>query len=217
MEKLQLRSDGIYETASGKFAVKPLRVTGQSSDHKWFQYKSEPFADPTRVVWLVDDELIVIDSDIAAFMVRMRYARNAMEAEAERWNQRVAELEAQNPLDQQEPAQEPASTQTATAATTPAEGVETAQEGQDNGNSGTVASEAATTAQQLGEPTPADEKPAEEQSSESGQQEETPADQSEGSQETGSQSETDDEASKDGAEETQKKSRKGKSGTTGIL
>jgi hypothetical protein len=105
MEKLQLRSDGFWETSSGLFAVSPLRMSGQDSDLYWFDYKVKPMAATTRVRWRKDDGIAVIDQDVARFMLGAKYAQNVSQEQAERWNGKIAELtsDAQEPQQQQEP------------------------------------------------------------------------------------------------------------------
>lgn len=93
MEKLTKRSDGIFETASGLFAVYLKRSSGSDGENKWFDFKPQTWGDPVRVRWPSRDEIAVIDHVYATTLFRLRYGVSITQAQADAWNARVDEIE----------------------------------------------------------------------------------------------------------------------------
>lgn len=99
MERLQRRSDGFYETASGLFAVSPKRHIYESASYLQFNFKARPLEPSIIVRWRKEDGIAVIDASVAQVMYSSGYATHASEEQVARWNEKADELasDAQEP------------------------------------------------------------------------------------------------------------------------
>lgn len=104
MEKLQKRSDGFYETPSGLLGVKPKRYLLETASYRQFSFKVHPVEPSVVVRWRKEDQIAVIDDDVAKSMLSLGYAEHVTEALADLWNAKVEELQS----DAQEPEGNPA-------------------------------------------------------------------------------------------------------------
>lgn len=94
MEKLTKRSDGIFETASGLFAVSLKRSSGSDGENNWFDYMPQSWGEPVRIRWPARDEIAVIDHVYATTLFRLRYGTTITQVQADKWNDRIEEIEA---------------------------------------------------------------------------------------------------------------------------
>jgi hypothetical protein len=102
-----------------------LRYTGITpDDFFFFRFKTSPNAEPTRIEWHRDSNVILMSYDLVAFVERQRYARALTEAEVEGYNAAVA---AAVQADGATP--DPLATPTAAEAETPSTGLPVAGEG----------------------------------------------------------------------------------------
>jgi len=163
MEKLQRRSDGVAETLSGQFAILPTRI----DQFNWFDFRRTAVAPVTRVRWLRNEKIAVIDANTAVFMLNAGYAKQITDEQLVEWNDNIDELDLDAPdpapvavIPDSEPefmrgnidaAQLPSGTQTPGTAANVAAKAQTAPEAQDLANSGTPAPEGSTPATEGGE------------------------------------------------------------------
>lgn len=94
MEKLSKRSDGIFETQSGNFAVLPVRTSGRDGETQWFDFKPASWEDTIRIRWPLRDKIAVIDQTYAMLMFNLGYGRTITEELADEWNERIEEIAA---------------------------------------------------------------------------------------------------------------------------
>lgn len=89
MEKLSRRSDGLFETQSGHFAVRPVSSTGSDGEHKWFDFHATPFSAKQRLRWPIGEVIAVIPQATAMLLLTKGYAKNIVQADADTWNDRI--------------------------------------------------------------------------------------------------------------------------------
>lgn len=89
MEKLTRRSDGIYETQSGLFAVLPLRSSGNNEFQSWFDYKAQMWSETIRIRWDTADKIAVIPQKYAISLFNLKYASTITPELADQWNEKV--------------------------------------------------------------------------------------------------------------------------------
>lgn len=105
MEKLSRRSDGIFETQSGLFAIQPKRASGGDGENYFFDFHPRSWDPPVRIRWPAGDPIAVIDQSIALLMLQREYAYNITQSLADIWNARIDQ---QIAADATDPAQTPA-------------------------------------------------------------------------------------------------------------
>lgn len=86
MEKLQRRSDGIYETPTGLVAIVPVKRSGVRNGMAWFEFKARMLGAPTRVEWPESAPVIAVDADVARTMMANRYALNINDEQMDDYN-----------------------------------------------------------------------------------------------------------------------------------
>jgi len=94
MEKLNKRSDGIFETSSGLFAVLPKRSSGTDGEFKWFDFRPTSWGEAIRIRWPTRDTIAVIDQPHAVLMFNLGYGTTIRQEHADEWNERIDFLEA---------------------------------------------------------------------------------------------------------------------------
>lgn len=97
MEPLQRRSDGIYETPSGLFAVVPLHITGKLAGEgdqttSYFRFKPTIFAEAIEIRWLTGEPFVIIEQGAATSMLRNGHATNISGELADRYNMELEEF-----------------------------------------------------------------------------------------------------------------------------
>ncbi len=118
MENIQLRSDGIWETSSGFFAIVMMRSSGQDQEMKWFEFVPNVSIDTViRAEWtkVVPHDIVLVDQVYAGVMIRKGYSRHPSDKEAEAYNDWAAE-QVDAPI---EPPAEPVSGQPGTGVAAP--------------------------------------------------------------------------------------------------
>lgn len=99
MEPLQKRSDGIYETPSGRFAVVPRYSTGRlgrDGETTFFRFKPTVFSDAIEVRWPTSEPFVIIAQEPATAMLRLGHAENITDELAERYALEVEKFAAAN-------------------------------------------------------------------------------------------------------------------------
>ncbi len=76
MDQLQKRSDGIYETPAGAFAIVPKHVSIVRGDTAVFQYKPSVQAETITVEWPRNSDFTIVEQDIALSLLHLGYAVN---------------------------------------------------------------------------------------------------------------------------------------------
>ena len=97
MEPLQKRSDGIFETPSGSFAIIPRYATGKlgrDGEISFFRFKPAVFADAIEVRWPTSDPFVIIEQDTAVAMLQRNYALNLTDELFDRYMMEVEKFEA---------------------------------------------------------------------------------------------------------------------------
>lgn len=118
MEKLSKRSDGIFETQSGSFAIQPRRSSGRDGENQWFDFHPAAWQPAIRVRWPLGEVIAVIPQDTALLMLTRGYARLITAEQADAWNDRVTK---QAEADATDPAKAPADAPAAPADASPTE------------------------------------------------------------------------------------------------
>src|SRR5262245_51159823 len=88
-EKLQLRSDGAFETSEGHFGIVMKHISGENKDMRWFSFRPDMFGSSLRVEWEPGTMAIVVDANTAKVLVRHGYARGMTQEEADKYNAEV--------------------------------------------------------------------------------------------------------------------------------
>ena len=109
MAKLKKNSEDWFTTESGEFVVVPLRVSGEARENdktiKYFTFYTTSAVPSTRIEW--EGKFAVLNSDMAEFLVKQKYARKAMEAD-------FPKVETGGKAKKAEPVEAPAETTTET-------------------------------------------------------------------------------------------------------
>lgn len=121
MEKLQRRSDGFYETPTGKLAIAPRVFSGVRDGQAWFEFKATHLSDVIRVTWPHGAPVVALEAGTAVAMMRAGYAYNIGDEQMEAYNAAVDAASAPAPeAPPATPTPEPAKQPEAPAAATPA-------------------------------------------------------------------------------------------------
>lgn len=83
MAKLKKNSEDWFTTESGDYVVVPLRTSGESREGetvvRYFSFYTTSSSPSTRIEW--EGKFALLNSEMAEFLVRQKYARKAVEAD----------------------------------------------------------------------------------------------------------------------------------------
>lgn len=94
MEKLQRRSDGVYETPSGLLAISPRVASGKKeladgTMWSWFEFKASHMGEVIRIEWPTGAPVIAIEATAALHMMKNNYAFNIDDVKMQGYNDAV--------------------------------------------------------------------------------------------------------------------------------
>lgn len=90
MERLQRELDGHCRTSSGFCAVVPRVSSGITPEkNKYFEFKTSPMSDVTRIEWPAASPVALFDNDVAIALVRSKYAFDLNDAQLSEYNSLV--------------------------------------------------------------------------------------------------------------------------------
>ncbi|XAI96624.1 hypothetical protein [Synechococcus phage Ssp-JY38] len=114
MENISLRSDGFYETPSGKFAVVPRVRSGSNERTEWFEFKASVLSEVIRIEWPKGAPVIVLDAPVAKTMLNAGYALHPDADEAKDFNDAVDKYNKESAAQSPTPPTPPATPETPT-------------------------------------------------------------------------------------------------------